>query len=89
MGGMILDFKNVKVKLGTMDNAVLFMKICNKYHNVNIDYSVIGSRYVVDAKSIIGILSTSVEKEAEVIIHTNSEHIIEKFLHDIEQWIIE
>lgn len=84
-----MDFTNIKVKLGTMDNAVLFMKICNKYHNVNIDYSVIGSRYIIDAKSIIGILSTSVEKEAEVIIHTNNGYIIERFLHDIKQWIVE
>ena len=32
------------VKLESMDNAVLFVKICNKYKDVNIDYSVIGSR---------------------------------------------
>ena len=77
------------VKLGSMDNAVLFVKICNKYKDVNIDYSAVGSRYIVDAKSIMGVLSTSINRKAEVCIYTDDDKIIEKFKRDIKDWIVE
>ena len=76
------------VKLESMDNAVLFVKICNKYKDVNIDYSVIGSRYIVDAKSVMGIMSTTLGREANVTIHTDNSRVIDSFVDHIHKWIV-
>ena len=47
------------------------------------------NRIVVDAKSIMGVLSTSLDKVATVIINTDDEHIIKSFKKDINLWIVE
>lgn len=62
-----------KVKLGNSNNAALFVSVCSSFEPY-IDYKI--GRYTVDAKSIMGVLSTSLDKVATVIINTDDEHII-------------
>ena len=76
----------VNVKLNSIDNAKEFTKICEMFDE-DIDY-VIG-RYTVDAKSLLGILSTTLGKIAKVTIHTRSQNILEHFLNSIYKWIVE
>lgn len=65
-----------KVKLGNSNNAALFVSVCSSFEPY-IDYKI--GRYTVDAKSIMGVLSTSLDKVATVIINTDDEHIIKSF----------
>ena len=73
----------VNVKLNSIDNAKEFTKICEMF-----DEDVIG-RYTIDAKSLLGILSTTLGKIAKVTIHTRSQNILEHFLNSIYKWIVE
>ena len=76
----------VKVKLNSIDSAKDFSKVCKKFDE-DVDY-VIG-RYVIDAKSLLGILSTTLGKIAHVTIHSKDKKIVEQFLNSIYRWIVE
>lgn len=65
-----------KVKLETLERAKIFVYQCSKFYE-DIDYSV--GRYRIDAKSVLGILSTDLRKEALVEIHSNDTNSIYRF----------
>lgn len=46
-------------------------------------------RYVIDAKSIMGLLSLGIPKEIFIVIHTNNKDVISKFEEDISKWKVE
>ena len=78
-----MDFK---VKLGNSNNAALFVSICSSF-DPYIDYKI--DRYIIDAKSIMGILSTSLDKVATVTINTDNKNMIKSFKTNIKLWIVE
>lgn len=73
-----------KIKLSSVNNAALFVKKCGSFEE-DIDY--IHGRYVIDAKSIMGIMSTDLGESAKVEIHTNDIEIINKFKEEISLWM--
>lgn len=76
----------VKVKINTIDNAKEFVKICENFDE-DIYYTV--GRYSINAKSILGILSTTLGKIAEVKIYSKDLKKIELFFDSINTWIVE
>lgn len=76
----------IRIKLNSIDDAREFSRICEKFEN-DIDY-VIG-RYVIDAKSLLGILSTSLGKIAQVTIHRIDQKAVEQFLNAIYKWMVD
>lgn len=76
----------IKLKLSSIEDAKEFSGLCEKF-DMDIDY-IIG-RYVIDAKSLLGILSTSLGKIAQVTIHTEDQKTIEQFINVIYKWIME
>lgn len=78
---------NFKVKLNTINDAGLFVATCGEYTDTDIDY--VYSRYTIDAKSIMGILSTSLNKECVVNFLSDDEDLCNKFKEDIKLWIVE
>ena len=76
----------VKVKINTIDNAKEFVKICENFDE-DIYYTV--GRYSINAKSILGILSTTLGKIAEVKIYSTDLKTIELFFDSINTWIVE
>lgn len=75
----------VKILLNTTQNAALFVDVCCKYEE-DIDYKY--GRFILDAKSFLGVISAPLDKAAYVDIHTDSEVVKEKFLKDVELWIV-
>lgn len=74
------------VRLNTPNDAALFTTVCARYDE-DIDYQV--GRYTVDGKSLMGILSTRLNENAIVHIHTENADIINDFLTDIKLWLVE
>lgn len=72
-----------KVKLVTVTDAVLFAATCNEYEE-DIDYYY--NRYIVDAKSLVGILGVGLGKECNVELHSDNTELIKRFWNDIEMW---
>lgn len=74
------------VMLGNSNNAALFVSICSEFKS-DIDYKV--GRYIIDAKSIMGVLSTPLDKPATAIINTNDNNVVDSFKESIKLWIVE
>lgn len=73
------------VKLSTLEDMSDFVKICDQFDDY-IDYKV-GS-YIVDAKSVMGVMSTTIGKEAKVTIYTDNSRIVDSFVDNIKKWIV-
>lgn len=76
----------IKVKLNSIENAQKFVNICNQFENIDIDYIV--GRYSVDAKSIMGVLSTSLGRVASVKLNKADQKIVDLLCSLIRDWII-
>lgn len=74
------------IKLGTVQNAALFTAKCGEYKE---DIDLIYGRYVIDAKSLMGVLSITPDHICDVEIHTSDKIVTEKFKRDMSLWIME
>jgi len=76
----------IKLLLKTTQNAALFVDTCCRYEE-DIDYKY--GRFILDAKSFLGVISTPLDHVAYVDIHTDNEETRKHFLNDIKLWLIE
>lgn len=72
----------VKVILGTMQNA---RKLVSIVERLPYDAELCNGRYVVDAKSMLGVLSLPEFREGELHIHTDHEEECEKILEKLSE----
>ena len=79
-----LDMKKLTVKLSTIDDVKNFVSAANMQFS---DIDVVSGRYVIDAKSILGLFSLDLSKPIEVIIY-GTEHDAEKFQELIKNVVV-
>ncbi|MBB5264523.1 phosphotransferase system HPr-like phosphotransfer protein [Catenibacillus scindens] len=60
--------KTVQIRLDSIDKVKSFVNIITKYDS---DFDLISGRYVIDAKSIMGIFSLDLSRPIELAIHTD------------------
>lgn len=77
----------IKIKLNNIEDAKKFVDICNIFESVDIDY-IIG-KYSVDAKSIMGVLSTSLGRIANIKLNKADQESIDLFCNLIKDCIME
>ena len=58
--------KTVKISLNSIDKVKAFV---NDVTNFNTDFDLVSGRYVIDAKSIMGIFSVDLSKAVDLRIH--------------------
>ena len=75
-----------RILLPDVTSAVLFVKTCEQFKEP-IDYKY--GRYILDGRSLMGILSCELNKSAYVEILTDDQEAINKFEKAIEKWIVE
>ena len=78
--------KTVQISLNSIDKVKSFVNAITQF---NFDFDLISGRYVIDAKSIMGLLSLGIPKEIFIVIHTNNKDVISKFEEDISKWKVE
>ena len=78
--------KTMTIRLNTIDDANNFVKVIDKYEY---DIDAVYGRYVIDAKSIMGLLSLGIPKKINIVIHSNNSNIIKQITSDISEWIVE
>lgn len=68
--------KTVQISLNSIDKVKSFVNEITKF---DVDFDLISGRYVIDAKSIMGIFSLDLSKPIDLAIHSEShmEEIIE------------
>lgn len=62
--------KTVEISLNSIDKVKSFVNIITKY---DYDFDLISGRYVIDAKSIMGIFSLDLSKPIQLNIHMETE----------------
>ena len=75
--------KSFDILLGSINDIKAFVNIVNKYE---FDVDLTSGRYVVDAKSIMGIFSLDLSKVIRVDIHSDCESA-DKFIEEIKPYI--
>ncbi len=78
--------KNVKILLDSIDKVKQFV---NSITLFDFDFDLISGRYVIDAKSIMGIFSLNLSDPIELAIHTTDEKAIEQVMEAISPYIVE
>ena len=69
--------KTVRISLNSIDKVKSFV---NDLSQFNVDFDLVTGRYVIDAKSIMGIFSLDLSKPIDLNIHAdnNADEILEK-----------
>lgn len=76
------------IKLNCIENAKEFCKITSSTPYKDIDIDLKCGRYVVDAKSILGIFSVDLMREMEVVFHGEKNDEI-RFRNEIQKFLID
>ena len=77
--------KTVKVSLNSIDKVKTFVNDINRF---DFDFDLVSGRYVIDAKSIMGIFSLDLSKPIDLNIHADSEKL-EEVLSTLAPYIVE
>ena len=80
----VQKMKTVKISLNSIDAVKSFVNTVTKYDS---DFDLVSGRYVIDAKSIMGIFSLDLSKPIELNIH--SEEQLDEILDSLKQFVIE
>ena len=75
--------KTVKISLNSIDKVKSFVNDITKYDN---DFDLVSGRYVIDAKSIMGIFSLDLSKPIDLNIHADAD--LETILSALDSYII-
>lgn len=75
-----------KIKLGTVQNAALFTAKCGEFEE---DVDLIYGRYIIDAKSLMGVLSITPDHICQVELHTDNVGTMRKFKQEMNLWTME
>lgn len=67
--------KTITISLGSIDKVKSFVNDISRFDN---DFDLVSGRYVIDAKSIMGIFSLDLSKPIDLNIH--SENNIDEYL---------
>lgn len=76
--------KSVEITLNSIDKVKSFVNIISKY---NTDFDLVSGRYVIDAKSIMGIFSLDLSKPIRLDIHDDEE--ADAVIRDIKTYIVD
>ena len=74
--------KTVQISLNSIDKVKSFVNAITQFE---FDFDLISGRYVIDAKSIMGIFSLDLSKEVEMEVHSDD---CADFLNDIKPFIV-
>jgi phosphocarrier protein HPr len=68
----VIPMKTVLISLNSIDKVKSFVNTITKY---DYDFDLVSGRYVIDAKSIMGIFSLDLSKPIELNIHANDKSV--------------
>ena len=75
--------KTVQISLNSIDKVKSFVNTVTKY---DCDFDLISGRYVIDAKSIMGIFSLDLSKPIDLTIHTDDK--VDEVLEALKAYLV-
>lgn len=76
--------KTVKISLNSIDKVKSFVNDITKFDS---DFDLVSGRYVIDAKSIMGIFSLDLSNNIDLNIHSETE--VDTILETLKPYIVE
>ena len=76
--------KTVKISLNSIDKVKTFVNVINRF---SAEFDLVSGRYVIYAKSIMGIFSLDISKPIDLNIH-NADNL-EEIMEQLKPYIIE
>ena len=76
--------KTVKICLNSIEKVKSFVNDITKF---DVDFDLVSGRYVIDAKSIMGIFSLDLSKPIDLSIHADDE--LDSILNVLKTYIVE
>lgn len=77
--------KTIRISLNSIDKVKSFVNDLTKF---DFDFDLVSGRYVIDAKSIMGIFSLDLSKPIDLNIHADGQHL-DSILESLTPYIIE
>ena len=78
--------KTVRISLNSIDKVKSFVNDLVRFTDV--DFDLVSGRYVIDAKSIMGIFSLDLSKPIDLNIHADEDKL-EEIVNTLKPYIIE
>lgn len=78
------EMTTIQVTLNSIDKVKTFVNLVSRYDS---DFDLVSGRYVIDAKSIMGIFSLDLSKPIELNIHDQS--IVDEVKSALNDFIVE
>ncbi len=76
--------KTIKISLNSIDKVKSFVNDITKFDN---DFDLVSGRYVIDAKSIMGIFSLDLSKPIDLSIH--AEDNLDEILETLKPYVVQ
>ena len=77
--------KTVQISLNSIDKVKSFVNAITQFE---FDFDLISGRYVIDAKSIMGIFSLDLSKPINLAIHTTSEDEVDSIMEILKPYLV-
>ena len=78
--------KTVSISLNSIDKVKAFVNDLTKF---DVDFDLVSGRYVIDAKSIMGIFSLDLSKPIDLNIHAETESTVNEILEILTPYLIQ
>ena len=75
----------VEIKLNTIEDV---KNLVSDVTGFDCDFEIVSGRFVVDAKSIMGIFSLDLSKELKLVIRSNDEFEVDRIKNKIKRFIV-
>ena len=80
--------KEILISINTVEKVKNFVNKVSKYDSDEITLDLISGRYIIDAKSIMGIFSLDLSKNLTLRMLAKDENLINNLKEDIKNYII-
>ena len=77
--------KTVQISLNSIDKVKSFVNAITQFE---FDFDLISGRYVIDAKSIMGIFSLDLSKPIDLALHTTSEDEVDSIMEILKPYLV-
>ena len=74
------------ILIGSIENGKKLSKIANKFEQ---DIDIVTGRYIIDAKSILGIFSLNLWSPVTVVLHSDDQEVVKSFISELKDFIVE
>ena len=79
----VVNMKTVQISLNSIDKVKSFVNDLTKF---DVDFDLVSGRYVIDAKSIMGIFSLDLSKPIDLAIH--AENNMDEIMETLKPYLI-